>query len=48
MAEDPQTYRDWAAGEFAADTDEKDADLYSPYLGKPFARAIEQGNARPT
>ncbi len=43
VAEDPQTYRDWAAGEFAADTDEKDADLYSPYLGKPFARAIEDG-----
>jgi hypothetical protein len=38
VAEDPQTYRDWAAGEFAAETDEKDADLYSPYLGKPFAK----------
>ena len=43
VAEDPQTYRDWAAGEFAADTDEKDADLYSPYLGKPFAKAIADG-----
>ena len=43
MAEDPQTYRDWAAGEFAAETDEKDADLYSPYLGKPFAKAIADG-----
>jgi ribulose 1,5-bisphosphate synthetase/thiazole synthase len=43
VAEDPQTYRDWAAGEFAAETDEKDADLYSPYLGKPFAKAIADG-----
>ena len=43
VAEDPQTYRDWAAGEFAAQTDEKDADLYSPYLGKPFEKAIADG-----
>lgn len=43
VKEDPQTYRDWAAGEFAADTDEKDADMYSPYLGKPFAKAIADG-----
>jgi ribulose 1,5-bisphosphate synthetase/thiazole synthase len=43
VAEDPQTYRDWAAGEFAAETDEKDADLYSPYLGNPFAKAIADG-----
>lgn len=43
VAEDPQTYRDWTAGEFAADTDEKDADRYSPYLGKPFAKAIADG-----
>ena len=40
--------RDWAAGEFAADTDGKDADLYSPYLGKPFARAIATACSRPT
>ena len=26
-----------------AETDEKDADLYSPYLGKPFAKAIADG-----
>ncbi|MET0896351.1 MAG: FAD-dependent oxidoreductase [Mycobacterium sp.] len=44
VADDPQTYRDWAAGEFSADeTAEKDADLYSPYLGKPFAKAIADG-----
>jgi ribulose 1,5-bisphosphate synthetase/thiazole synthase len=44
VADDPQTYRDWSAGEFAADdTAEKDADMYSPYLGKPFAKAIEAG-----
>ncbi|ANW64695.1 pyridine nucleotide-disulfide oxidoreductase [Mycobacterium sp. djl-10] len=44
VAEDPQTYRDWSAGEFSADeTADKDADLYSPYLGKPFAKAIADG-----
>jgi hypothetical protein len=43
VADDPQTYRDWAAGEFAAETAEKDADLYSPYLGKPFEKAIADG-----
>lgn len=44
VADDPQTYRDWAAGEFAADEiDEKDADRYSPYLEKPFAKAIADG-----
>lgn len=44
VAEDPQTYRDWAAGEFAAEeTAEKDADMFSPYLGKPFAKAIADG-----
>ncbi|MFB1296542.1 FAD-dependent oxidoreductase [Mycobacterium sp. pW049] len=44
VADDPQTYRDWAAGEFAADDiDPKDADRYSPYLEKPFAKAIRDG-----
>lgn len=44
VADDPQTYRDWAAGEFAAgDIDPKDADRYSPYLEKPFAKAIRDG-----
>ena len=44
VADDPQTYRDWAAGEFAADDiAAKDADLYSPYLEKPFAKAIADG-----
>lgn len=44
VADDPQTYRDWAAGEFAADDiDPKDADRYSPYLEKPFAKAIDEG-----
>lgn len=44
VADDPQTYRDWAAGEFAADDiAAKDADMYSPYLEKPFAKAIADG-----
>ena len=43
VRDDPQTYRDWTAGEFEAETDPKDADLFSPYLGKPFAQAIADG-----
>ena len=47
VADDPQTYADWSAGEFTAATDGKEDDLFSPYLGKPFARAIEEGVLAP-
>lgn len=43
VAADPQTYGDWNASEFAADTSGKEDDMYSPYLAKPFASAITDG-----
>lgn len=43
VAADPQTYADWSAGEFATETDGKEDDLFSPYLGKPFEQAMRAG-----
>jgi ribulose 1,5-bisphosphate synthetase/thiazole synthase len=40
---DPQTYGDWSTGEWAIETDGKEDALYSPFLRKPFARAIADG-----
>ncbi|MCG3266622.1 FAD-dependent oxidoreductase [Yoonia sp. I 8.24] len=40
---DPQTYKDWSTGEWVVETDGKEDDMFSPFLGKPFARAIEDG-----
>jgi len=40
---DPQTYGDWSSGEWQIETSGKEDALYSPYLGKPFARAIREG-----
>jgi len=40
---DPQTYGDWSAGEWEIETDGKEDALYSPFLRKPFARAIADG-----
>jgi hypothetical protein len=40
---DPQTYKDWSTGEWAVETDGKEDDMFSPFLKKPFARAIEAG-----
>ena len=40
---DPQTYKDWSTGEWVVKTDGKEDDMYSPFLGKPFARAIKDG-----
>jgi ribulose 1,5-bisphosphate synthetase/thiazole synthase len=40
---DPQTYADWSAGEWAVETTGKEDGLFSPFLRKPFARAIEDG-----
>jgi ribulose 1,5-bisphosphate synthetase/thiazole synthase len=40
---DPQTYRDWSTGEWTVETDGKEDDMFSPFLKKPFAKAIEQG-----
>jgi ribulose 1,5-bisphosphate synthetase/thiazole synthase len=40
---DPQTYADWSAGEWTVETAGKEDELFSPFLRKPFERAIEDG-----
>src|SRR5215207_59246 len=40
---DPQTYRNWSTGEWTVETDGKEDDMFSPFLKKPFQRAIEEG-----
>jgi ribulose 1,5-bisphosphate synthetase/thiazole synthase len=40
---DPQTYRDWATGEWKIETSGKEDKMFSPFLKKPFASAIEAG-----
>jgi ribulose 1,5-bisphosphate synthetase/thiazole synthase len=44
IAEDPQTYKDWSgAGEWKIETTGKEDDMFSPFLYKPFRKAIEDG-----
>ncbi len=40
---DPQTYADWSAGEWTVQTSGKEDALFSPFLRRPFAQAIEDG-----
>jgi FAD dependent oxidoreductase len=40
---DPQTYGDWSSGEWEIATTGKEDDLFSPFLRKPFERAIRAG-----
>lgn len=40
---DPQTYADWASGEWQIETSGKEDEMFSPYLGKPFEQAIRDG-----
>jgi hypothetical protein len=41
---DPQTYKDWGGnGEWDIETDGKEDDLFSPFLRKPFKKALEAG-----
>ncbi|MGF0538880.1 FAD-dependent oxidoreductase [Agrobacterium sp. ES01] len=40
---DPQTYGDWSTGEWKIETSGKEDQMFSPFLSKPFAQAIEQG-----
>jgi hypothetical protein len=41
---DPQTYKDWGGnGEWDIVTDGKEDDLFSPFLRKPFKKALEAG-----
>lgn len=40
---DPQTYGDWSTGEWQIETSGKENDMFSPFLGKPFAQALRDG-----
>jgi ribulose 1,5-bisphosphate synthetase/thiazole synthase len=40
---DSPTYKDWSTGEWTVETSGKEDDLFSPFLKKPFERAIEEG-----
>lgn len=40
---DPQTYADWATGEWKIETSGKEDAMFSPFLKKPFAQALEAG-----
>jgi FAD dependent oxidoreductase len=40
---DPQTYRDWSGGEWQIETSGKEDDLFSPFLRRPFAQAMDAG-----
>jgi ribulose 1,5-bisphosphate synthetase/thiazole synthase len=41
---DPQTYRDWAGnGEWHIETTGKEDAMFSPFLRKPFKKAVEEG-----
>jgi ribulose 1,5-bisphosphate synthetase/thiazole synthase len=40
---DPQTYSDWSTGEWQIETSGKEDEMFSPFLGKPFAQAIRDG-----
>jgi hypothetical protein len=44
VADDPQTYRDWSGnGEWNIETSGKEDEMFSPFLHKPFRRAVEDG-----
>ena len=40
---DPQTYKDWSTGEWKVETSGKEDDMFSPFLKKPFQKALEAG-----
>ncbi len=40
---DPQTYADWAGGEWTIETTGKEDEMFSPFLRKPFQQAIAAG-----
>lgn len=45
---DPQTYADWGGGgEWNIETSDKEDEMFSPFLHKPFAQAIEAGMIPP-
>ena len=40
---DPQTYKDWEGGEWTIETSGKEDEMFSPFLRKPFEKAMEAG-----
>ncbi|WP_417685784.1 FAD-dependent oxidoreductase [Roseibium sp.] len=40
---DPQTYKDWESGEWTVETTGKEDAMFSPFLRKPFEKAMEAG-----
>jgi hypothetical protein len=40
---DPQTYKDWEGGEWRIETSGKEDDMFSPFLRKPFEKAMQAG-----
>ncbi len=40
---DPQTYQDWAYGEWSVETSGKEDEMFSPFLRKPFEQARDAG-----
>jgi hypothetical protein len=43
VTSDPQTYKDWSTGEWKVETSGKEDDMFSPFLKKPFQKALEAG-----
>lgn len=43
IAEDPQTYKDWEGNGWAIETTGKEDEMFSPFLRKPFSKAIDAG-----
>ena len=40
---DPQTYKDWEGGEWTIETSGKEDKMFSPFLRKPFEKAMKAG-----
>lgn len=40
---DPQTYKDWESGEWSVETTGKEDRMFSPFLRKPFEKAMDSG-----
>ena len=44
VQQDPQTYKDWSGGgEWVIQTSGKEDNMFSPFIRKPFLRAMEEG-----
>ena len=43
VKDDPQTYKDWEGGEWTIETTGKEDTMFSPFLRKPFEKAMAEG-----